>query len=157
MLVNEILEDSMKDNRKQTEEALAEIHRNAELALQSIADIMPAVEDESMRNELSAQHETYEQFSAKASTIAKDKGIELKNPNPFKKMMMWGSIKMSTMTDNSPSHIADMMAQGSLMGITALRKTQGELSPEGNEEIKALLDEMIAREEEFEKTWKAYL
>ena len=36
----------MKDNRKQTEEALAEIHRNAELALQSIADIMPAVEEE---------------------------------------------------------------------------------------------------------------
>lgn len=147
----------MKDNRKQTEEALAEIHRNAELALQSINDVLPAVEDEKIKTELSAQHETYEQFSAKAAMIAKDRGIELKNPNPFKKMMMWGSIKMSTMTDNSPSHIAEMMAQGSLMGITALRKTQGELSPEGNEEIRALLDEMIAREEEFEKKWKSYL
>ena len=147
----------MKENRKQTEEALAEIYRNAELALQSINDIMPAVEDDSIKAELSSQHETYEQFSAKASTLARDRGIELKNPNPFKKMMMWGSIKMSTLTDNSPSHIAEMMAQGSLMGITALRKTQGDLSPEGNEEIKSLIDEMIAREEEFEKTWKSYL
>ena len=147
----------MKETRKQTEEALAEIHRNAELALQSINDIMPAVEDEKIKAELSSQHETYEQFSAKASTLAKDRGIELKNPNPFKKMMMWGSIKMSTLTDNSTSHIAEMMAQGSLMGITALRKTQGDLSPEGHEEIKALIDEMIAREEEFEKTWKSYL
>ena len=147
----------MKDVKKQTEEALAEIYRNAELALQSINDIMPQVEDEKVRNELSAQHEAYEHFSARASILAKDKGIELKEPNPFKKMMMWGSIKMNSMTDNSPAHIAEMMAQGSLMGITALRKTAGELSPEGNEEIKKLLEEMIETEENFEKTWKAYI
>ena len=147
----------MKDVKKQTEEALAEIYRNAELALQSINDIMPQVEDEKVRNELSSQHEAYEHFSARASILAKDKGIELKEPNPFKKMMMWGSIKMSSMTDNSPAHIAEMMAQGSLMGITALRKTAGELSPEGNEEIKKLLEEMIETEENFEKTWKAYI
>ena len=147
----------MKDVKKQTEEALAEIYRNAELALQSINDIMPQVEDEKVRNELSAQHEAYEHFSARASILAKDKGIELKEPNPFKKMMMWSSIKMNSMTDNSPAHIAEMMAQGSLMGITALRKTAGELSPEGNEEIKKLLEEMIETEENFEKTWKAYI
>ena len=147
----------MKDNKKQTEEALAEIYRNAQLALQSINDIMPQVEDEEVRGELSSQHEVYEQFSAKAAMLARDKGLELKEPNPFKKMMMWGSIKMSSMADNSRSHIADMMAQGSLMGISALRKTAGELSPEGNEDIKSLLKEMIEKEEEFEKVWKAYL
>lgn len=147
----------MNEVKKQTEEALAEIYRNAQLALQSIANILPQVEDEKVKNELSAQHEQYEQFSARAAILAKDKGLELKDPNPFKKMMLWSSVKMNSMMDNSRSHIADMMAQGSLMGITSLRTTAGELSPEGDEEIRKLLDEMIEAEEAFEKTWKSYL
>ena len=145
------------ENCKQTEEILAEIYRNAQLALQSIADILPQVEDEDLRTELKAQHEEYEQLSSKAAKLAKDRNIEVKEPNPFKKAMMWGSIKMSTLTDNSRSHIADMMLQGTVMGITALRKTLGEIKPGGDEEIVSLLKEMLAKEEEFEKTWKSYL
>lgn len=147
----------MNEVKKQTEEALAEIYRNAQLALQSIANILPQVEDEEVKTELSAQHEQYEQFSARAAILAKEKGLELKDPNPFKKMMLWGSVKMNSMMDNSRSHIADMMAQGSLMGITSLRTTAGELSPDGDEEIRKLLDDMIETEEIFEKKWKTYL
>ena len=145
----------MTENKatKSPEETLAEIYRNAQLALVSIADILPAVEDEAVKNELHAQHEKYEHFSAKAAMIARDKGIELKEPNPMKKVMMWGSIKMSTMTDNSRSHIAEMMAQGTVMGITALLRTQRELK-DGDERIFALFEEMIQKEEEFEKRWK---
>ena len=142
---------------KKTEEALAEIYRNAQLALQSISDILPAVEDERIKEELSRQHESYEHFSAQASILARDNGIELKDPNPMKKMMMWGSIKMSTLTDNSPSHIAEMMVQGTVMGITALKCTLGDVPVEGNEKVIALLEEMLKAEEEFEKIWKEYL
>ncbi len=143
--------------RKQTEEALAEIYRNAQLALQSISNILPAVEDDAAREELHRQHEEYERFSAKATMIAKNRGLELKEPNMMKKAMMWGSIKMSTLTDNSRSHIADMMVQGTVMGIDALRTTANDLRPDGNEDIIQLLREMIEAEEEFEKKWKEYL
>ena len=148
----------MADNNfKQTEEILSEIYRNAELALQSIANILPQVEDEEVKQELSSQHEEYEKFSARASMLAKDKGLEVKEPNPFKKMMMWGSIKMNSMMDNSRAHIADMMLQGTVMGITALRKSQSETFVEGADDVLQLLDEMIAAEERFEKKWKEYL
>ncbi len=147
-----------QNTRKKTEEALAEIYRNAQLALTSIADISPEVEnDDELKRELHAQHEEYEKFSAQAAMIARDLGIELKEPNPMKKVMMWGSIKMNTMTDNSRAHIADMMVQGTVMGITALRKTAGELSENGDERIPALLEEMIQAEEAFEKKWKEFL
>ena len=142
---------------KKTEEALAEIYRNAQLALVSISDILPAVEDETIKNELHSQHEEYERFSAKAAVLARDMGLELKEPNPMKKAMMWGSIKMNTMTDNSRSHIAEMMVQGTVMGITALRATAGDVPADGNQEIISLLNEMIHKEEQFEKTWKNYL
>jgi hypothetical protein len=142
---------------KKTEEALAEIYRNAQLALVSISDILPAVEDEEVKNELHSQHEEYERFSAKAAMLARDMDLELKEPNPMKKVMMWGSIKMSTLTDNSRSHIADMMVQGTVMGINALRTTANDVPTDGNDEIIALLHEMIHKEEQFEKKWKEFL
>ncbi len=148
----------MEQAKKKTEEALAEIYRNAQLALTSISDILPEVgEDDKLKEELHRQYEEYERLSSCACIIARDMGLELKDPNVMKKAMMWGSIKMSTMTDNSRSHIAEMMVQGTVMGIAALKRTAGELLDCGDERIPALLNEMIEREEEFEKIWKEYL
>ncbi len=144
-------------DHKKTEEALAEIYRNAHLALESIADITPQVEDQEIKEELSRQHEIYEQFAARAAMLARDMGLELKEPNVMKKVMMWGSIKMSTLTDNSRSHIAEMMVQGTVMGITALRTTASELPVDGNDKIMQLLNEFIQVEEDLEKKWKEYL
>ena len=144
-------------DKKKTEEILAEIYRNAQLALQSISDILPAVNDSQVKNELLAQHEEYEKFSARAAMLARDRDILLKEPGMFKKAMMWGSIKMSTLADDSRSHIADMMVQGTVMGINALRTSRGDAKEDENDEVIALLDEMIEREEEFEKRWKEYL
>lgn len=145
------------ENKKKTEEALAEIYRNAQLALESINDILPQVEDEGTKNELLRQHEEYEKFAARAACLAKDMDLELKEPNFMKKAMMWSSIKMSTLTDNSRSHIADMMVQGTVMGINALRTTAGDVPADGNDEILRLLNEMIELEEGFEKRWKEFL
>ncbi len=145
-------------NRKKSEEVLAELYRNSQLALQSISNILPEVEDGEVREELLRQHEEYEKFGGKAARIAKDKDIELKEPNPMKKAMMWSSIKMSTMTDNSRSHIADMMVQGTVMGITAIRSSLGELSDSGgDEDILQLAREFLQLEEQFESKWKSYL
>lgn len=149
---------AMQQNvQKQSEEVLAEVYRNTQLALQSISNLLPQVEDMPTREELTRQHEEYEQISAKATVLAKDRDIELKEPNPLKKAMMWSSIKMSTLTDNTPSHIAEMMIQGTVMGITALKKSLGELSPEAHEDIRALAEEFLKMEEEFERIWKERL
>ena len=140
--------------KKQTEEGLAELYRNVQLAITSIADIMPNLEnDELLKDTLMHQYEIYEQFSARAQILARDLEIELKEPNPMKKAMMWSSIKMSTLTDNSRSHIAEMMAQGTVMGITALLRTQREMKG-GDERIFKLFEELIKQEEAFEKKWK---
>lgn len=146
-----------KNERKKDEELLAEIYRNAQLALQSISNILPQVEDEGARTELLLEHEEYEKLSSKATQLSKDLGMELKEPNPFKKIMMWGSIKMSSLSDNSRSHIAEMMVQGTVMGITALKTSYRDLPENSHPEIRALCEEMIRLEEGFEETWKSYL
>ena len=140
---------------KKSEEILSEIHRNCQLALQSISDILPEAEDGDVREELLRQHDEYEHFCGKAAIIAKDKNIELKDPGPIKKAMMWSSIKMSTMTDNSRAHIAEMMAQGTVMGITAIKSSLADMSDEKeDEDIRKLAEDVLQMEERFEEIWK---
>ena len=142
---------------KKSEEILAEIYRNCHLALESISDILPAIEDEELKAEILHQPEEYERISGKAACLARDKGLEVKEPGAVKKAMMWSSIKMSTLMDNTRSHIAEMMVQGTVMGITSLKTSLGELPENDDEEITALLKELISVEEEFEKKLKEFL
>ncbi len=143
---------------KKSEEVLAEIYRNSQLALQSISDILPEAEDSDVREELMRQHEEYEKIGGKAAILAKDKGIELKNPGPIKKAMMWSSIKMNTMTDNSRAHIAEMMTQGTVMGITSLKSTLADMSDDNaDQDIRSLIEELVKKEEEFENSWKSLI
>ncbi len=144
-------------NSKKCEEILAEIYRNCQLALQSINNILPETQDAALKAEIKSQHEEYERVSGIACRYAKDKGIELKEPGMMKKMMMWGSIKMSTMKDDTRSHIAEMMVQGTVMGITALRSSISDIDEGCDDEIVSLAKELLKSEEIFEERLKAFL
>lgn len=50
-----------------------------------------------MQELLKKMHDEYELISGKAAFLAKEKDLELKEPNPLKKAMMWSSIKMSNL------------------------------------------------------------
>ena len=145
-------------NDKKSEEVLAEVYRNSRLALQSISDVLPETQDEPLREELRYQHDEYEKIGGKAVRLAEDKNVALKGPGPIKKAMMWSGIKMNTLTDSSRSHIAEMMVRGTVMGITALKSSLGEMQAGASDaDIRALAEEMLALEETFEARWKALL
>ena len=141
---------------KKSEEILAELYRNGVLAMQSIEDILPAA-DEAAKEELEREYGEYEKLVSRAAALAREKGIVLKEPGPFKKAMMWSGIKMNTVVDKSSQHIAQLMVRGTAMGVTSLRTTQTDSEGYADGEIKKLLDELIAREEEFEENLKKFL
>lgn len=142
---------------KKSEEILAEIYRNCHLALESISDILPETEDEELKAELLRQHEEYEKICGEAARLSKDKALDVKEPGPVKKAMMWSSIKMNTLADNSRAHIAEMMIRGTVMGVTSLKTSFSERPENDDEEITALLEKLIALEEDFEKRLKTFL
>ena len=144
-------------DKKSGEELLAEVYRNTHYALTSISDILPETEDETLREELLKMHEGYEQISGKAAMYAKENGLELKEPNALKQAMMWGSIKMHAMKDESRAHIAEMMTQGTVMGITALSRSIGDAEGCADGEILSIANELLHLEEGYEKTLKSYL
>ena len=118
-------ENFVKDVKKDSE-ILAEVYRNAQLALTSIADIMPEIEDEGIRQEIMREHEEYERICSEATALAQKYDLDLKEPNPMKKAMMWMGIKMNAGSDNSASHIAEMMIKGTVTGITCLKTSLSE-------------------------------
>ena len=142
---------------KSNSEIVAEIYRNAQLALTSISDIITEVEDGDIREEIMRQHEDYEKICSKAAKLALNFDLDLKGPSPIKKAMMWSAIKMGTANDNSSQNIAQMMIRGTVNGITSLKTslTDGEKVMDG--EVKKLLTELIAMEEGFEKKLKKFL
>ncbi len=142
---------------KSNSEIVAEIYRNAQLALTSISDIITEVEDGDIREEIMRQHEEYEKICSKAAKLALNFDLDLKGPSPIKKAMMWSAIKMGTANDNSSQNIAQMMIRGTVNGITSLKTslTDGEKVMDG--EVKKLLTELIAMEEGFEKKLKKFL
>ncbi len=142
---------------KSGNELLAEIYRNTHYALQSISDIMPETEDAELCEELKKMHDGYELISGKAAILAKDQGVELKEPSPVKKAMMWGSVKLSTLKDNTRAHIAEMLTQGTVMGITALARSIGDSKDCADEKVLALAQELLDMEQKYEKKLKTYL
>lgn len=142
---------------KKENEVLAEIYRNAQLALVSISDILPEVEDAEIKEEILRQHEEYERICSEAASLAHKLGVEVKEPNPMKKAMMWSAIKMNAAHDNSAQNIAQMMVKGTVQGITSLKTSQTDAQSDMNEEVKKLLKDLISCEEQFEEKWKAFL
>ena len=83
--------------------------------------------------------------------------MEPKDINPLKKAMIWSSIKMNTLADKSKSHMADMMVQGTVMGIVELTQLKNESGSVLNEDVLDFADRLLALEEGYEEKLKTYL
>ncbi|MBQ7236913.1 MAG: hypothetical protein IKB30_04650 [Clostridia bacterium] len=136
--------------------AITDVYKNAHIALQSISDLLPAVEDEDIRNELKEQYEGYEKIIGEISTFMVENQIERKDVNPFKKAMLWSSIKMKTLINSSRNQVAEMMINGTVMGVNELTAMKNEGS-NLDEEILALLDKLLKLEEDYQERLKKFL
>ena len=136
--------------------ALNDTYKNAHIALQSISDILPSVNDTELKEELKTEYEGYENFMSQLSAYMEENDIERKDINFFKKAMLWSSIKMKTLIDDSRNQIADMMLNGTVMGInelTAMKNEGKNFDPKVTEFIEKLLN----LEEEYELRLRKFL
>ena len=144
------------ENHDYNVKALNDTYKNAHIALQSISDLLPEVEDDDIKKELQEEYEGYEKIIGKISTFMAENGIEPKDINVFKKAMMWSSIKMKTMFNSSRNQVAEMMINGTVMGINELTamKNEGENLTDG---VRELVEELLTLEEEYEQRLKKFL
>ena len=138
------------------QKAINDVYKNAHIALQSISDLLPAVVDDDIKTELKEQYEGYEKLIGEISSFMAENGVEPKDVSPFKKAMLWSSIKMKTIMNNSRNQVADMMINGTVMGINELTamKNEGQNLDDG---VLHLLQELLSLEEDYEQRLKKFL
>lgn len=145
------------NDRKKDEEAITNLYKNAHIALQSISNIMPHATDKKFKNELTAEYEGYEKAIGEMSSFMSERDMEPKDINVFKKAMLSASIGLNAIKDDSDSHLAEMMVQGTVMGITEIKHLISDFGGELAPEITATAKKLCALEEGYEENLKKYL
>ena len=136
---------------------IGEVYRNASIALESISDVMPEIENDCLKNEIHNQYQGYEKFINELTLYMQEKGYEIKDIGAMKKAMMWSAIKMNTAFDSTHSHIAEIMIKGTVMGITELTKIINETEGLTDEKALAFAKRLLSIEEEYEERLKKHL
>lgn len=137
-------------------ELMISIYQNTSTAMQSINDLIKKTEDKTFKELLNAQYERYNKFQEKTEKLAQKLQIELKDNNWFEKAKLWSSIQMSTFSDNSTRHLAELMLVGTVMGTLTCYKNKIDYK-EANKNALDLLQELETMEENNFDELKKYL
>ena len=144
-------------SKKETEvNVLDELSKGACMGRDAIHFIMDKVEDESLKEELNRQYREYKEVSEEINKIYP----EYSEGNPHEtsamnKMMTWYGIEMKTFMDSSTSKIAELLLQGTNMGIIEGRRLLNH--KDSNEEINKLVEKYVEVQETAVEKLKSFL
>jgi len=103
-------------------EFLNYIHQNAEMGKDTLSELISIVKDEPLKKVLESQLKEYtEIFDLTNKKIEQTKETS-KGIGTFSKVTAYLMINFNTMTNKTPSHIAEMLIEGSTKGIVDITK-----------------------------------
>lgn len=101
---------------------LNEVSKIAKMGMDSISYLSSKVTDKEMRKELVAIYSQYGNTQNQINSHFEKYG-EIPDSTPLRdKMMSFAGVQFNTLRDRSNSHIAEMMIQGTLMGVIECQK-----------------------------------
>ncbi len=140
------------------EDFLGEIYKNTKMGADSIINLLPKVKDDGMRSAMTMQLDGYERYAARAAAALEERGAEAKKENVMTRFGARMGMVFNTMLDSTTSHIAEMMIEGSNMGITDMTKLLNNFEVgNGDSEAVRLAREVVRFEEHNLEMLKPYL
>lgn len=141
---------------KENINALDEIHKGTCMGIDAINFILDKVKDNNFKNILKKQYKSYKSINEKIETIYPkyndDKPHETSTMN---KIMTFYGIEMKTLLDESNSKIAELLIQGTNMGIIEGRKVLNNKII--NEEVKEIIQKYVDMQEKYLEDLKVFL
>lgn len=134
---------------------LDELNKGACMGMDAIDFIIDKVEDEALQNELKSQYREYEEISERIHKVYPDVKKEPHETSTMNKAMTWYGIEMRTLTDKSTSKIAELLLQGTNMGIIEGRKLLN--NKDINEEVNSLISDYVTMQEKAVEKLKKFL
>ena len=133
-----------------------ELYKIARMGMEASEIIIPDVKHEKLKEQISKQEENYRSIAEQAKDIMIKSGQQPEDKNGFAKQMLRGSVRMSKLFNKDPQHIAEMMINGTLMGIIDMTKTINHF-PDEDVKNKKLAEDYIYTEEKNIDNLKKYL
>ena len=96
---------------------LKEIHKATKMGMDSISFVAEKLDDNKLKDNLSFQYTQYGQVMDRVNKLYENYGEIPEDKNVMNTIMGWTGVQMNTMADKSPSHIAEIMIEGTTMGI----------------------------------------
>jgi hypothetical protein len=137
-------------------ELLNYIRQNAQMGQNTIHRLMEIVQEGNFRELLASQFEEYKKMFNTVEKRLKTLGMEVKDVNAFTKISAYLMINMETLVDKTPSHIAEMLFQGSTMGIIQITRKLKEYK-EADDEILYMGEHLLKLEQQNIEECKRYL
>lgn len=146
-----------KQNQAMEEKLLNNIYQNVKMGVDAINTLLPKVEDQAMRQDLTTQLLGYEEFSTQATKLLLEQGKTPKEISAFQKIPAEAGIHMNTLRDRSNSNIAEMMINGSIMGIIDTTRTLNQCRETCPRQLTQLAHDIIDFEDNNVTRMRAYL
>ena len=118
--------------------------------------ILDKVTDEKLKKELNKQYEDYKTINEKICELYPEySSKEPHKTNAMNKVMTWYGIEMRTMKDDTTSKLAELLMQGTNMGIIEGRRLLNHNNTD--DDVKDLLQEYVDMQEEAVEKLKKFL
>lgn len=143
-----------------TAEMLEKLYKSVKMGADTIVSLLPKIdaEDAKFKSDLTMQMSGYESFATRINSLLREDGEDGKEDSMMSKMSAKIGTTMNTLMDSSVSHIADMIIQGSTMGITDTIKIMREYeNTTASEASLTLARDIVKFEEDNIERMKAYL
>ena len=137
---------------------MSEIYKNTKMGADAIINLLPSVKDDALRSAMTRQLDGYEKYAARAAKHLEELGVCPKEENWFTRMSAKLGMAFNTMMDSTGSHIAEMMVEGSNMGVTDMTKLLNTYEPRGSAaEAVRLAHEVVTFEQHNLEVMRHYL
>ena len=135
---------------------LDELNKGACMGKDAIHFILDKVKDDDLKEELNRQYSKYKEISDKIKKLYPEYNEgKPHETSAMNKVMTWYGIEMKTFTDESTSKIAELLLQGTNMGIIEGRKLLNH--KQTDEKIRKLIQEYVDMREDAVEKLKQFL
>ena len=135
---------------------LDELNKGACMGMDAIHFVLEKVKDDNLSTELNRQYEKYKKISEEICELYPEYSDKKPHEtNAMNKVMTWYGVNMKTITDDSTSKIAELLVQGTNMGIIEGRRLLNHKETDPN--VTRLTKEYVTMQEEAIEKLKQFL
>lgn len=128
-------------------ELLNFIYQNSQMGVGTLNQLLPMIGNEAFKKQIEAQLREYTQIHEEAKEMLNCHGYDEKGIGTLEKVMTYLMVDMKTMMDKSSAHIAEMLIQGSNMGIIDAVKRVHQYEHDAEKDVVALMKRLLKFEE----------